>query len=54
MIIGKTVDEIKLMKVKERDASHTNIPDEPELTSTITITVEGYIATVAKSYENAK
>jgi hypothetical protein len=53
-MIGKTTSEIKSLKVKERDASHKNVPDVPELTSTVTITVEGYIAAVAEAYTNAK
>ncbi|MGI6628332.1 MAG: hypothetical protein ACOX4K_08315 [Bacillota bacterium] len=51
---GKTVEEIKAMKAKERDASHPSVPDVPELTSTVTITVQDYIAAVAKSFGNAK
>ncbi len=51
---GKTVSEIKALPVKERDASHKAVPDVPELTSTVTITVEGYQAAVEESYANAK
>lgn len=51
---GKTVDEIKAMKVVEKDAAHPAVPDVPELTSLVTMSVEGYIATVAKSFDNAK
>ncbi|QUH21480.1 hypothetical protein [Alkaliphilus sp. B6464] len=53
-MVGKSVDEIKALKVKERDASHKHVPDIPELTSTVTVTVEGYIAAVAEAYANAK
>lgn len=53
-MIGKTVSEIRSMKVKQRDAEHTHIPDEPELTSTVTITVQDYIAAVVKSRTNAR
>jgi roadblock/LC7 domain-containing protein len=53
-MVGKTVDEIKAMKVKEVDASHTSVPDVPELTSLVTITVEKYIAAVEESYVNAR
>jgi roadblock/LC7 domain-containing protein len=53
-MIGKTVDEIKAMKVKQRDESHPAVPDVPELTSLVTITVQDYIEAVAESYENAK
>lgn len=52
-MIGKTVDEIKNLKVKEVNPSHQNVPDVPELTSTVTITVESYIAAVVEAWENA-
>lgn len=52
-MIGKTVEEITGLKVKERDESHKNVPDVPELTSSVTITVESYIAAVAEAWENA-
>jgi hypothetical protein len=51
-MIGKTVEEVTSLKVKERDASHKHVPDVPELTSTVTITVESYLAAVAKAWEN--
>ena len=53
-MVGKTANEIKSMKVKERDPNHTHVPDEPELTSTVTITVQDYIAAVEKAHRNAK
>lgn len=51
---GKTVAEIKALKTKQRDASHVAVPDIPELASTVTITVQGYIAAVAEAFANAK
>ncbi|HBK60651.1 MAG TPA: hypothetical protein DDZ84_07660 [Firmicutes bacterium] len=51
---GKTVAEIKSLKVRQRDASHPAVPDAPELTSTVTVTVGDYIAVVAESFANAK
>jgi len=51
---GKTVDEIKGMKVKAKDDAHPAVPDVPELTSSVTISVENYIAAVAEAFENAK
>lgn len=51
---GKTIDEIKAMKVVEKDPAHPSVPDVPELTSLVTISVEGYIAAVEKSFHNAK
>ena len=52
-MIGKTVDEIVNLKVKEVNPSHKNVPDVPELTSTVTITVESYIAAVEEAWNNA-
>ncbi len=52
-MIGKSVDEIKGLKVKERDPSHKNVPDVPELTSSVTITVESYIAAVEEAWNNS-
>jgi len=42
------------MKTKERDASHPAVPDEPELVSSVTITVQDYIASVAEAFANRK
>ncbi len=53
-MVGKTVDEIKAMKVKQRDASHPAVPDVPELTSLVTVSVHEYLEAVAEAYENAK
>lgn len=52
-MIGKTVGEVKAMKVFERDENHKEVPDEEDLKSTVTITVESYIAAVEKAWENA-
>lgn len=52
-MLGKTVAEIKSLKVKQRDASHPAVPDVPELTSRVTITVQDYVAAVEKAWENA-
>ncbi|MDU1443378.1 MAG: hypothetical protein E6916_07675 [Clostridium cochlearium] len=52
-MVGKTVDEIKSMKVKKRDEAHPAVPDEEELTSLVTISVEDYIAGLEKAYKNA-
>jgi len=52
-MVGKDVSEIKALKVKARDASHTNVPDVPELTSLVTITVQDYIAAVEDAWKNA-
>lgn len=52
-MIGRTVEEIKAMKVKERDAAHPSVPDVPELTSLVTITIQDYIAAVEEAYNTA-
>ncbi len=52
-MIGKTVDEIKNLQVKVVDDAHQNVPDVPELTSVVTITVEGYIEAVENAYNNS-
>jgi len=51
---GKTIDQIKAMKVKTVDESHQSVPDEPDLTSKVTISVEDYIAAVEEAVKNAK
>lgn len=51
-MVGKTVDEIKAMKVTARDESHPAVPDVPELTSSVTITVQDYIAALEKASQN--
>lgn len=53
-MVGKSIDEIKSMKVKAKDESHPAVPDVAELTSLVTISVENYIAAVGESYANAK
>ena len=45
-MVGKTLAEIKGLKTKERDASYKHVPDVPELTSSVTITVEAYLEAV--------
>jgi uncharacterized protein YuzE len=52
-MIGKTVAEIKGMKVKQVDATHPSVPDVAELTSSVTITVQDYIAGLEKAFKNA-
>lgn len=51
-MIGKTVDEIKSLDVKVVDDAE-NVPDIPELTSSVTISVDSYIEAVEQAYDNA-
>ncbi len=53
-MVGKTVDEITSLNVKVVDDAHQNVPDVPELTSSVTITVESYLAAVAEAYDRAR
>lgn len=50
---GKTVGEIKAMKVKAKDEAHPAVPDVAELTSLVTVSVESYIAVVEEAFTNA-
>lgn len=52
-MVGKTVEEVKNMKTVERDENHTRVPDEEDLKTTVTITVETYIGAVDKAWQNA-
>jgi len=51
---GKTVDEVKAMKVVAKDDTHPAVPDEPELTSLVTLSVQDYIASLDEAYQKAK
>ncbi len=47
-MVGKTVDEIKALDLQE-DGS----PDDPDLVTSVTITVTSYFAALEKAYQNA-
>ena len=53
-MVGKTIDEVKGMKVKAKDDAHPAVPDVAELTSLVTISVEGYLEAVADAFDNKK
>ena len=53
-MIGKTIDEITGLQVKERDASHKSVPDVAELTSSVTITVDPYQAVTNEAFATAR
>lgn len=51
---GKTVEEIKAMKTKQgADEAHPAVPDEADLATSVSITVQDYIAVVEEAYQNA-
>ncbi|MFA5523044.1 MAG: hypothetical protein WDA24_01685 [Tissierellales bacterium] len=52
-MIGKNLDEIKGIKTKKVDDAHPSVPDVAELASTVTITIQDYIAAVEEAYTNA-
>lgn len=52
-MIGKTVEEIKAMKVTKRDDAHPAVPDVAELKSSVTITVQDYIAALEEAYKTS-
>jgi len=52
-MIGKTIDEVKAMKTYEKDEAHPAVPEEADLTSSVTISVQDYIEAVEKAVANA-
>ncbi len=52
-MVGKTIAEIKAMKTKQVDAAHPSVPDVPELTSLVTVTIQDYVKALEEAYTNA-
>lgn len=52
--VGKTVEEVSSLKVKERDENHKEVPDIEDLATSVTITVGDYIQTLQKAAQTAK
>lgn len=52
-MVGKTVDQVKAMKTKKVDDAHPNVPDETDLSSKVTVSVQDYQAAVAEALANA-
>jgi hypothetical protein len=48
-VIGKTLDEVKGMQVKKVDESHPAVPDIPELTSSVSLSVGDFISVIEKA-----
>jgi hypothetical protein len=53
-MIGKTIEQVQAVKTYKKDATHPNVPQEPDLTSSVTISVDGFLAAVKKAVANAK
>ncbi len=52
-MVGKKVADIKAMKVTKKDDAHPAVPDVAELKTSVTVSVEGYIAAVEEAEKNA-
>jgi roadblock/LC7 domain-containing protein len=51
---GKTIADIKGMKTMKKDDAHPAVPDVAELKSSVTVSVQDYLAAVEESSQNAK
>jgi len=51
--IGKTLDEVKGLKTKAGSEAGSVVADDPELTSSVTIDVTGFLASIEKAVNNA-
>lgn len=47
--VGKTLEEVKGLQVKKVDDNHPMVPDVPELTSTVSISVGDYMEAIEKA-----
>lgn len=50
---GKTIEEIKAMKVAAKDEGHPAVPQEEDLKTGVSISVEDYQAAVEEAWKNA-
>ena len=53
-MVGKTIDEVNAMKTYEKNEDHPMVPDEADLTSSVTIDVGQYLKAVTQAVANAK
>mgnify|MGYP001161532993 CR=1 FL=1 len=51
---GKTLAEVKAMKTYQKDDSHPSVPDEADLKTKVTISVESYVFAVEEAINSAK
>lgn len=51
--VGKTIAEIKATPVEQKDATHPAVPTGEDLKTSVSISIEGYIAAVEKAVANA-
>ncbi|MHB1483204.1 MAG: hypothetical protein ACYCYI_00945 [Saccharofermentanales bacterium] len=53
-MVGKTIAEVKAMKAVSKDAQHTMVPDEADLKTSVTLSVDVFVAAVDEAVKNAK
>lgn len=51
---GKTVEQVMAIKTVQRDEGHPAVPDEADLTSSVTISVDGFLRALDKASKSAK
>ena len=51
--VGKTLEDIKAIEVYEKDASQKAVPAGEDLKTSVSISIEGYVAAVEKAIANA-
>ncbi len=51
--VGKTLDEIKAIETYEKDAYNKAVPAGEDLKTSVSISIEGYVAAVEKAVANA-
>ena len=52
-MVGKTIEEIKAIPVEQKDASLPAVPTGEDLKTSVSISIEGYIAAVEAAVKNA-
>jgi hypothetical protein len=51
--VGKTIAEVKATPVAQKDATHPAVPTGEDLKTSVSISIEGYVAAVEKAVANA-
>ena len=51
--VGKTIAEVKATPVEQKDATHPAVPTGEDLKTSVSISIEGYVAAVEKAVANA-
>jgi hypothetical protein len=51
---GKTIEEVLALETFQRDDAHPRVPNNPDLTASVTISVGDYLEALEKAVANAK